>query len=380
MLNHVKLLQELERVADRLFPDFSSDFDCVRTVWERIARDRTFAYRVKELNVPWLVPSWQGNLDDFFPVAPLSRYQVLAVDGSQVYPDRHEGTPCSMINVGTVVLRYSVPGPSVQLATEPTVFVGDEDAQLHESPHELVNCRRQEFEFAAGVKHAKIMQQHNDASSIFLFDGSIIFWHLEAKEKEVKQHFLISYLDYLHQLYEQKMLLAGYISLTKSKEIVNLVRIAITELADELQLQQLVTPTLQTAVERMCDAQIVHLFLEPYTRTGIFKNHSSITKLYPAHLHPHFFYLHVGNEIVRIELPAWIAQQPELVTLVASMIMDQAAKGGGYPVALAESHEQAVVKGPDRELFYHLVRKVGQPYAQRGALSQKVLNKKRARI
>ena len=216
--------------------------------------------------------------------------------------------------------------------------------------------------------------------SLFLFDGSLIFWHLESKETEVKNRFLASYLDALQKLYEKRILMAGYISLTKSKELVNLIRTALTELAGDLGLEQLVQDANMASVDRISDAQVVRFFLKPFSRTILFKNHSTITKQYPPYLHPHFFYLHVGNEIARVEIPAWIAQSVERVNIISRIIIDQCVKGNGYPVALAEAHEQAVVKGQDRDFFYHLVRKVGLTYQRRQLFSQKVRNKRGIRV
>jgi hypothetical protein len=47
---------------------------------------------------------------------------------------------------------------------------------------------------------------------------------------------------------------------------------------------------------------------------------------------------------------------------------------------LAEAHEQAVVKGPDRELFYQLVNKLGIEQKQRIFCSQKSIKKRRMGI
>ena len=52
----------------------------------------------------------------------------------------------------------------------------------------------------------------------------------------------------------------------------------------------------------------------------------------------HFYYLNGGAEIARVEVPDWLAQDPELLGL-------------GYPVAISEAHEQAVITGHDREEF-----------------------------
>jgi hypothetical protein len=107
------------------------------------------------------------------------------------------------------------------------------------------------------------------------------------------------------------------------------------------------------------DTNVLRHVLKPFHRTTLFFNQSKITEYYPQYLKPCFFYLDVGKEIVRIELPAWIAREPTWVNLICMVSIDQAQKGFGYPVALAEAHEQAVVKGPDREFFYHLIRKIG---------------------
>jgi len=44
-----------------------------------------------------------------------------------------------------------------------------------------------------------------------------------------------------------------------------------------------------------------------------------------------------------------------LLNLTHTLVLDQCRRGQGYPVALSEAHEQAVVTGPDREYFWQLV-------------------------
>jgi len=249
------------------------------------------------------------------------------------------------------------------LDSVPYIFTGYEDENLCESPAELVNCRRQELELIAGYDLVRSALS-KDAPTVFLFDGSLIFWHLEAKEAEVKQKFLSSYLNSLQQFYESNLLIAGYISMPKSKEILNLIRVALCDFViDDNQNHKL--------VDHLVDSQIARFYLKPFTRTTIFKNYSKITEYYPKHIHPHFFYMHVGNEIARIEVPEWIASNPESVQLVSNIIANQAIKGRGYPVVLAEAHEQAVVKGPDRDFFYHLINKIGIENKRVKTISQK---------
>jgi NurA-like 5'-3' nuclease len=74
----------------------------------------------------------------------------------------------------------------------------------------------------------------------------------------------------------------------------------------------------------------------------------------------HFFYLRVGNEIARVEIPQWVATDSQLCDRVHALIYDQAMRGQGYPIALARAHEQAVVKASDRRVFLDMVAQMLQ--------------------
>ena len=93
-----------------------------------------------------------------------------------------------------------------------------------------------------------------------------------------------------------------------------------------------------------------------------------------------FFYLHVGTEVVRVEIPQWVAAEPTLLDLVHTVAYDQACKGGGYPVALAEAHQRAVIRGAERELFYDMVTTVMVRRGMHAALSPKNLRKRRMTV
>ena len=62
-----------------------------------------------------------------------------------------------------------------------------------------------------------------------------------------------------------------------------------------------------------------------------------------------------GEEIGRVEVPSWVAGDEALLGLTHSLVVDQCRRGPGYPVALMEAHEQAVVTGSERRSFTQLV-------------------------
>jgi hypothetical protein len=59
--------------------------------------------------------------------------------------------------------------------------------------------------------------------------------------------------------------------------------------------------------------------------------------------------------VARVEFPAWVAEDPELLETALSLTVMQVQKGYGYPVTLAEAHNQAVVRGGDRARFFALL-------------------------
>jgi len=89
-----------------------------------------------------------------------------------------------------------------------------------------------------------------------------------------------------------------------------------------------------------------------------------------------FFYLNTGEEIARVELPLWVAESEALVDLAHSLVYDQVRRGDGYPVALSEAHEQAVVTAADREQFWYLVETMAAERGVRFAGSAKAFSKR----
>ena len=368
MLNRTKLIRELQTISNDLFQDHSHEHQLAKKIWDLICADPTFANKIREIKTEYPLPGWQGKLGEAIPVEPITKnYCALSVDGSQIYPDKHQGTNCFLINTGSVLLSYGEK-PQVHIDSEPYVFTPSSSEDNFSITTELVNCKRQELEFQAGIE---LYAQAKNEQAVLLFDGSLIFWHLDAKDQNLKDQFLNSYLTSLDELHQNNALVAGYISLPKSKDVVNLVRVVLEnpnkfgcEISD------------QENINHMVDAAICSFFLPQFHRTIVFKSNASITKQYPEHLKPHFFYLHVGDEIGRVEVPAWIAKDETKVATIARVIIDQCQKGRGYPVVLAEAHEQAVVKGPDREFFYQLITKFGIERKRRINISQKSLKKR----
>lgn len=363
MLNRSKILQELNVQVPQVFDSTYSEIALAQMAFGWLCENPQTAQSIAESVHDMLMPSWSEPLNKMYSLSvPHGGYQVLAVDGSQIYPDRHQGISCYVLNIGTAFFSYDQQS-SVLLDSFPKVCTSVDPLQLLP---DFINAKRSELEFQAGFDKSRELV---DPAKPFLYlcDGSLIFWHLESKEEEIKNDFLTSYLAALERFYTSRMLIAGYISFAKNKEIVNLLRAG---------LEKKLIPSERTSIDYLVDADICSFFLPPYHRTILFGHHSPIVTNYPEHLRPYFCYVNVGQEIARVEVPAWIAFDNTYLDQVLSLILDQAIKGQGYPVALSEAHEQAVIKNADREYFYQLLNSVTQQHHRVYVQSQKSIKKR----
>jgi len=370
MLNRQRVAQKLNVIHKKIFYDTSMQEQTAKESWQRIVEKKITSEIFKKYSCPWSIPEWKQLFNTSYFIEPFTDpYTLVATDGSQIYPDRHEGLSCFLINIGVAQTTYGQ-HCSVRFSSEPTVFSGiyGDESLASDTIQDLINCLRQELEFQEAVQSAINVTLKNNHSVLVLCDGSLIFWHLVSKGKALQEKFIHAYLLQLESLYEKKILNAGYISLPKSKELVHMLRFEIAQFSAARALQE-------KKLTHIFDTVVAQFYLEKYHRTQIFKSTVAIAQKYPDHLKPYFFYLDVGVEVVRIEIPAWIAKEKKLVDQVAAIALDQSIKGNGYPVMLAEAHEQAVVKAVDRNFFYNLLSKIGIEKKKIRQLSQKNMKK-----
>lgn len=352
MLDRPKLLAALQAVSHTLFADNSVEYTTAHNTWDTLINDPLLQEKCALASPAWCLPTWLDDIKKVCPVMPFNKpYQLISVDGSQIYPDKHQGTQCFLINIGTITLSYNLQIPGMTTTCAPTIFTNQGNQCDKEAIQtvDMVNCKREELELKAGLE---LLQKSTvpTAQKLFLFDGSLIFWHLESKDNSLKDYFMKTYCNLLESLQQEQFLCAGYISLPKSKDLVNIVRAYLSDFKSPSQEKKFLPNT--------TDGVIMSSFLPHATRSALFKSSSPIAALYPPSVTPYFFYMNVGTEIVRVEIPAYIAHNPTAVNTICSILLDQVHKGFGFPVGLGEAHEQAVVKGADREFFYYLIEKL----------------------
>lgn len=367
MLDRGKLLDQIQRLSENIFYDVSPKLIELELLWQQIVNDQFASKKLSHASCA----SWLGALNDTFVINPeIAAYSIISVDGSQIYPDRHQGTLCYVLNIGFVQLSYGFDYKKVIFNSKPLLFL-PEQTIYSVNDQEAINYQRQELELQEGIERGiEFKQIFPQKPFLVLFDGALLFNQLEKDED--KNLFIDRYLSLLYKSFTNQIPIASYISLPRSKELITLLSQYNSLHPDRSFNKDL--------FDDLVDSHLISLFLKPYERTTIFSSNNVHSNSLPQQFQLCFFYLHCGVEIVRIELPYWIAENESQVTQIASLILNQTLKGFGYPVCLAESHEQAVVKGPDREFFYQLINTFSNQYRQQITASQKSLKKRRINI
>jgi len=316
----------------------------------------------------WLVADLVEGLDQRYTAPPTpTDFTVMGSDGSHIDVDRHHSTRCYLINIGSAVITYGN-APDASLTSSPRLYSDDKDLVIsppgggREQPVEgtilgikrsVEECR-QMVDLAAGMP--------DGSSGLALLDGTLILWGLEAYPEFVTEALLtdvlLRCLDDMKKLNSHKQLaIASYISFPRSTDVVNVLRVAICphDVVDSDRLCKSCTSRECEKVAGVRDRDLFLNLLESGERSALFISPSKIVRECYREHRVYFFYLKAEDEVARVEIPQWVAENETLLNLTHSLVLDQCRRGHGYPVVLSEAHEQAVVTGADRENFWELV-------------------------
>jgi len=293
-------------------------------------------------------------------------FAVMATDGSHIDIDRHRAVRCCLINIGSVVLGYGAE-PGAVLESRPSLYYDEADMVIAPTrPGErkqliegsLLSIKRDMEEMKRLAELAA--EAKAGLPTLALADGSLIQWTLEPYSEAVTREMLHEgYLKCLAEMRrlnsERPLAVASYISYPGSTDVVNLLKVILCP-CREIDCDK--CPYAEDkpceAVEGVLDRQLFDGLLAEGERSALFISASKIQKEYGEH-RVQFFYVRTGEEIARVEVPQWVASDGALLNLTHALVVDQCRRGYGYPVALSEAHEQAVVTGADREEFWQLV-------------------------
>ena len=319
---------------------------------------------------------------------------VAAVDGSHIDVDRHLPVACYLLNFGGCVLTYGS-NPNATLFSDPYLATAPEELYISDP----TNSTGEEMISGAllglvrTVKEletlAKTVEECPPGLPVLgLVDGSLVLWGLSGHayrpyvSDAIINDGLLPAMKRLEKLAETRpVALAAYVSFPRSTEAVNAVRCSLCPHDNAVCTQSCNN---RRSTQQPCDGanefldrDIFQRLLEPGWRSPVYKTNSSVSRESYDEAHKvYFFYVNAGEEIGRVEVPKWVANDETLLSLTHSLVWDQCQRGQGYPVAISESHEQAVVSAGDRRVFRRLLTDSLERQGLSAATSQKDRSKR----
>jgi hypothetical protein len=206
---------------------------------------------------------------------------------------------------------------------------------------------------------------------VVLIDGTLLPWDLDSPQldtslKDSLRNRTAAVLDAFRDL-PGHVAVGAYVSSSRASDVVN-------------SLRALVRPD---GPWPSTDGLLFRTRLAEGERSAVFRARSERARRIETSFAPEhqvcFFYVRFGDDLARVELPAWAATADRVARLHA-VLVDQCARCAGYPRALQEAHEQAVITAADRELFHRLLEKQATLAGMAASLVGKAASKRRRAV
>jgi hypothetical protein len=289
----------------------------------------------------------------------IKRATLIAADGSQIAPDRHAAVFYSLVNVGAILIEPGS-GKAPEVFTDSRLLF---DEELYTKTGiltgEAVDLQR---DIAERKKLLELSKQVA-GPCVALTDGPLELWGAKNSNEGDYRKGLEVHKTVLSQLKTKNVTVAGYVDKPGADLVVRTLEIALlpeTQLKDVREYHPL-----RGVTDRWLYASI----LKAGQRSAVFGMQSSSTSQYTGDLALHFFYLNVGAEnhpaLVRVEIPRWVVDDIDQLTLLHSALLQQCQVMGvkPYPYILHRAHEIAVVKFEEKrqveQLLEQELRKTG---------------------
>ena len=352
-----KIKTRLDRLV-ALYLEASAEADR----WREIAGQYCCTDQTNDPKPSLLVAGIPTEPGRFLPPAESQpAYYCFAADGSQIMPSRHELPDLALVQIGKVAIGYRT--ASKPLIESQSHLITQLDFQKSSGSSvdglrfdQFVTDTRSMMELEGLAEICQIKDPNSPG--LALMDGTLIFWSLSDRPIEWRTEQLDHLSEQWQILRQNQTPVAGYISSPGSRDVINALGVFDYfrcyqnfpgKPADLFSHPETGQPS--DFAPGVTDRMLFDRLLEKEYRSGWFASGSHILNNYAREDRIRFCYLKTQSEVVRIEIPAW-AESYE--SFLHSRILDQCRKGKGYPITLSESHEQAIVRGPDRELFYRL--------------------------
>ncbi|MBD2775652.1 DNA double-strand break repair nuclease NurA [Iningainema tapete] len=376
MLDLTKLTRQMQGLSQHLTQEATASRQRLELAQKHFARAIECQEEVVQRQQKWRDRILFANATPIEPLntcidipVPPKVHTVIATDGSQIAPNHHEIAYCYLLNIGRVVLHYGQNRHPL-LDSLPEVFYRPEDLYLSRqwgirTEEWMSFCRTASEATVLAELACSVVQSVGEITSaqavptLAMVDGSLIYWFLEQLPHDARDRILPPIIEAWRQLRNAQVPLMGYLSASRNVEGMNFLRLLacthpVPDCATFCPNQLEKVPC--KVFDPLRDTALWVTQLKPGQRGPLWRSNARILDLYDD-MPIYFCYVHVGTEIARIEIPSWVAENTVMFDAALGLMLAQVQKGYGYPVAIAEAHNQAVVRGTDKARFFALLER-----------------------
>ena len=336
-----KKKEEAQAFARKLLVDYDSKLDDLRS--------KVDSAKTVDSNIRCAYPLDESLASHYPPPDSVIQATLIAADGSQIVPNRHDAIQFCVVNVGAIQMKLNS-GETPEIFTDTELLYGD-DLLPNGFPMSdgLVALKRDLAERTKLEKLSKGVQ----GSVVTFTDGPIELWGAKGEDAGSYEAYVQKYLGVLSRLQTNGVITAGYVDKPSADLVIRLLEIA-TALPENMEKLREFHP-LRGVSDRWLYGENKNPLLPPGHRSAVFGIQSTSEKKYTGVLSLHFFYLNVGTEghpwPVRVEIPKWVADDKEKLDLLHGVLVEQCRMMGSkpYPYLLHRAHETAVVKNEEKQ-------------------------------
>lgn len=293
----------------------------------------------------------------------LEPHSVVACDGSQIMPTAHEVYSCYLLNAGAAVIHYGCDEKPL-LTSYPRLFHKPDEVyplvdqrRIHVDDS-VVSLERQLMELTTASELAT-QYARQDRPLVTMVDGSLIPWNVNNMPDSYQAEYLQRMLVVLDRFCAERIPIIGYVSASRSSDIVNNMRVwecpyptsKCQTFCGHLNEENFPCSKLWP----LSDRSLLSSKLPRGFRSGMFSSGARWSTALGGRHNVCFCYLHTEAEVARLEIPRWMYDDKQTLDLAVAVALAQANKGVGYPIALAEAHNLAVIRQADRKHFFDLL-------------------------
>jgi hypothetical protein len=332
-------------------------------------KQRIEQYRATHPGYRCAIPAMENMLQSFPVPRPPENFVILSADGSQITPSPHEAVEFGLVNIG--IFRFCPTEPAQEFRNTDLLYFENVETADGLVNEEYVSLKRD-------LQERQILLQLAAAEKrtvITLTDGPLEIFG-EPKRKAEFELLFNEYLQALHHLAELKTATAGYVDKPRADLVVRMLELTALS-ADEIS-----APSFKRKMSGVTDAALFEGLLSPGDRSAVLGIQSLSSEKFRDELALYFFYLNVGRKdhpsLARVEIPAWVTQNSNLVDLLHNVLWEQSQMMGTrpYPYALHRAHEIAVVKYDEKE---HISTMIQAELLQQGVIQVEKSNKQSAK-